>query len=607
MCEINDIPRHSLFCALLILICFALLPFLGISDFNTKGEPREAVVALSMLDQDNWILPVNNGGDIPYKPPFFHWCITAASLLNGGILNEYTSRLPSALALIAMTMTVFSFFARRRSQAIGLITALVTFTAFEIWRAGMNCRVDMMLTALTVCAILALFRWWEQGMRPFPWDAILLMSAATLTKGPVGIIIPCLSVGIFMLLRGVPFFKAFIRLCLWGMLSLILPLCWYAAAYSQGGETFLSLVLEENFGRMTGTMAYESHLNPWYYNILTLLSGFLPWTLAGIAALFVTRWKGLRSGCSLSRFSHWIRTTSPVTLLALVTSLTIFIFYCIPASKRSVYLMPMYPFTALFIAEMLVWMASRRPGSLRWLGDTLAALGVVLFAAFIAIKCGFVPESIFGHGKHAPQNAAMLASLRHTDGFRPWFWASVAPAFAIVWWAKLRNASVRAEIPVSIALVVISLYMSLSGCYQPAVLNTKSVKKMAREITRLIPVAELQTYEYIEDAEKAKGNPEHFFELNFYMGDIIRSFTKDKPTSGYLLIREEDMKKVLPDFKKAGYTFTPVYTPAPSMPRHTPTLYCFPQIEPKSEVKDENRTWDPLDDFFMDPPPPEHR
>ena len=63
----------------LIVAMLMLLPFLGLSDFNTKGEPREAVVALSMLKDGNWILPVNNGMDIPYKPPFFHYCIAMLS------------------------------------------------------------------------------------------------------------------------------------------------------------------------------------------------------------------------------------------------------------------------------------------------------------------------------------------------------------------------------------------------------------------------------------------------------------------------------------------------------------------------------------------------
>jgi 4-amino-4-deoxy-L-arabinose transferase-like glycosyltransferase len=576
---------------ILLAICgLALLPFLGIADFNTKGEPREAVVAFSILEQENWILPTNNGGEIPYKPPFLHWCIAAVSLLlNGGIVNEYTSRLPSAIALIAMTATIFLFFSKKSQNKTALGTALLMFTAFEIYRAGMNCRVDMMLTALTVGAIVSLFRWWERGMRGFPVIAILLMSAATLTKGPVGIIIPCLTAGIFMLLRGVPFFKAFIWLSLWGVLSLILPLCWYLAAYQQGGKEFLDLVMEENFGRMTGTMAYESHLNPWYYNIVTLLAGFLPWTITAVIALFViprhaySEIAGRLHDIS-GRLRRWLRETSPRTLLALTAVIVIFIFYCIPASKRSVYLMPLYPFLAYFLARMLMWMSHRRPGSVRGYGDFIAVIGIVLFAAYISIKCGLVPDSLFGHGKHAAQNAAMLHSLRDFGGIGSWIWAAVAPVCSIIWWYKVRNKVGHGSLPVSTALLVVSLYISISGCYQPAVLQAKSVKGMTAEMALLYPDMKSDTYEFMSMAEEAKGNPMHFFEINFYLGDRIRNFRKSSPDKGYLLIGEKDAEEYLPEFQSEGYEFDKVYTPAAGLPRHTPLLYRFIRKKAKEKV-----------------------
>lgn len=566
---------------LIALCCMAVLPFLGLADFNTKGEPREAVVAFSILEQSNWILPVNNGGEIPYKPPFLHWCIAAVSLLfNGGCVSEYTSRLPSAMAMIAMTAAVFYFFARRRGTGISLLTALVAFTAFEIYRAGMNCRVDMMLTALSVGAIISLFRWWEKGMKGFPATAILLMSAATLTKGPVGIIIPCLTAGVFMLLRGIPFAKAFLWLCLWGVLSLILPLCWYAAAYGQGGQEFLDLVMEENFGRMTGTMAYESHLNPWYYNIVTILAGFLPWTITGLFALFLiprSRYAGM-----LHRRPHFMRrlrrltdTTPDCTLLAFTAVAVIFIFYCIPASKRSVYLMPLYPFLAYFISEMLMWMSRRRPGSIRAFGDILAVLAVTLFAAFMAIRSGLIPDTAVGHGRHAAQNAAMLESLRTAGGAMAWLWAAVAPACAAIWWMRVRNHAASHRLPLATALLTVSLYMSLSGCYQPAVLQAKSVKEMTAEIVHLYPDMPEHVYEFLAAAEKAKGNPAHFFEINFYMGDKIRNFRREQPTEGYLLIDKGDAADYLPRFEEEGYRFTEVYTPDAGLPRHTPHLYRF--------------------------------
>ena len=60
---------------LLVIAALLLLPWLSTTWFNSKGEPREAIVAMSILQSGEWILPVNYGGDIPYKPPFLYWLI----------------------------------------------------------------------------------------------------------------------------------------------------------------------------------------------------------------------------------------------------------------------------------------------------------------------------------------------------------------------------------------------------------------------------------------------------------------------------------------------------------------------------------------------------
>ena len=108
----KTLTSNKAFWLLLVICVVTILPFLGLPEYHTKGEPRESIVSYSMLESDNWILPRNNGGEIPYKPPFFHWTIAAVSTLNGGQVTEMTSRLPSAIALISMTLFGFLFFRR---------------------------------------------------------------------------------------------------------------------------------------------------------------------------------------------------------------------------------------------------------------------------------------------------------------------------------------------------------------------------------------------------------------------------------------------------------------------------------------------------------------
>lgn len=552
---------------LFFVCCFVMLPFLGLADFNTKGEPREAVVAYSILESGDWILPTNNGGEMPYKPPFFHWCIAALSMLNGGHVDEYMSRLPSALALIIMTVWSFVFFGRRCGSSVGLATALIAFTTFELHRAGANCRVDMVLTAATVGAIYSFFGWYERGMKGVPWLAVLLMSVGTLTKGPVGSVIPCLVTGIFLLLRGVNFFRAFFSLTAWGLMSFILPLAWYVAAYHQGGQEFLDLVMEENFGRMTSTMSYESCVNPWPYNIMTLVAGFVPWTLALVIVLFVLPYRSFRrseAADSWSAFFRLCRTMPAVNLAATVSALVIFVFYCIPQSKRSVYLMPMYPFVAYYMARLLIYVSERRINSVRIFGDIMAAVAAALFICFIALRLGLVPDSIFGSGRHAAQNIAMASAIAGLSGVWVWVWILVSPAAAVVWWAKLRRCSHATTVVPYISAVIMAVYISMAGAYQPAVLNVKSVKDIAAEIDAAAPAAEGPIYEFIAQGEFAAGDPVHYFEINFYLGDRMSSFYKLKPATGFLLIGNEDAEKYMPRFEAEGYEFEACYeTPRP--------------------------------------------
>ena len=526
-----------------ILAIVMLIPFLGLSDFNTKGEPREAVVAYTMLEHGNWILPINNGGDIPYKPPFFHWCIAFFSLFIGHV-NEFTSRLPSAVSLVLMTIGGFVFYAKRKETQISLIAAILTLTAFEVHRAGINCRVDMVNTAFMVGAMYLLYRWWEKGKHQLPWLAILCMSGATLTKGPVGIILPCFVMGVFMLTQRENFWGIVWRMALTALLSLIIPFCWYYAAYLQGGDEFLRLVKEENIDRFMGKMAYESHENPAWYNLLTLITGWLPYTLLLLFSLFILPWKKF----SKTRFLENAKKATPLQVFTWLAFLLVLFFYCIPKSKRSVYLLPCYPFMAYLIAEYIVWMMKEKMGALKVYAGVIASLAVILVIATLVIRTGCVPDTIF-HGKHAADNIAML----HAIGDSHSFLFNVCQMFLLIGAYHIFKALKKKETSQILKytlVMIIAIFITLDSTLQPAVLNTKADKHLAPVIEKKFDTSKLYSYMSVDML--------HFFSLNFYLGDKIQQFDKVLPQDGVLMIPEEDM----PDFKEKfgkDYTFQKVW------------------------------------------------
>ena len=526
-----------------ILAIVMLIPFLGLTDFNTKGEPREAVVAYTMLEHGNWILPINNGGDIPYKPPFFHWCIAFFSLFIGHV-NEFTSRLPSAISLVLMTIGGFVFYAKRKETQISLIAAILTLTAFEVHRAGINCRVDMVNTAFMVGAMYLLYRWWEKGKHQLPWLAILCMSGATLTKGPVGIILPCFVMGVFMLTQRENFWGIVWRMALTALLSLIIPFCWYYAAYLQGGDEFLRLVKEENIDRFMGKMAYESHENPAWYNLLTLITGWLPYTLLLLFSLFILPWKKF----SKTRFLENAKKATPLQVFTWLAFLLVLFFYCIPKSKRSVYLLPCYPFMAYLIAEYIVWMMKEKMGALKVYAGVIASLAVILVIATLVIRTGCIPDTIF-HGKHAADNIAML----HAIGDSHSFLFNVCQMFLIIGAYHIFKALKKKETSQILKytlVMIIAIFITLDSTLQPAVLNTKADKHLAPVIEKKFDTSKLYSYMSVDML--------HFFSLNFYLGDKIQQFDKVLPQDGVLMIPEEDM----PDFKEKfgkDYTFQKVW------------------------------------------------
>ena len=497
--------KNKQFIILAVVCVVTLLPFMGLTDFHTKGEPREAIVAYSMIETGNWTLPVNNGGDIAYKPPLFHWCIAALSSIAGKV-TEYTSRMPSALALIAMVLGGFLFYAKRRGASVALLMGLITLSNFEVHRAGMNCRVDMMLTAFIV----------------------------------------------FLLVRGSSFFKAFFSMALVAITSCILPALWYIAAYQQGGDNFISLVMEENFGRFMGKMSYESHENPAYYNIITVVSGYAPYTLLVLLSLFSLTY-GKITGKPREwwqRFTTYIREMDSTRLFSLLSIVLIFVFYCIPKSKRSVYLLPIYPFIAYFLAEYIMYLVRKNSKAVKIYGGFLSVAAILLLVTFIAVRLGLVPDSIF-HGRHAAENIAFMNALANISLNAGHIIVICLPLIAAIYFFRtIRKKESGMNVVYATLFVTFSLFMSLDGAYQPAILNTKSDKGMAEDIREIASGSKIYSYVAVDMLR--------FYTVNFYHNDQIGLFEKDMPAEGYLLVGRRDFEGFKPKYE-SEYTFEEVY------------------------------------------------
>lgn len=505
--------RRTHYVLFALLVCLLLfVPWLGDTYFYTKGEPREAIVATSILQSGDWILPVSQGTDIPYKPPLLAWCVALLALVfNNGVVNEFIARLPSALAASGMLCATFAMVHRSSSNKLmAWLTMLICATSFEVFRSATACRVDMLLTACMVGGIYSMYTMRCNGWYALP--AILLLSGAVLTKGPVGALLPCLCMGIYLLLERQNFFRVFFTLTGICVASFILPAVWYYLAWKQGGDGFLQLAWEENIGRLTGNMGYESHVNPWWYNIVSLLGGFAPWTLPALVALCLRRVRKAIRG-SLP-FRGW-------PLLCAVCALTVFIFYCIPSSKRSVYLLPCYPFMAYGIAWTLEKIGRTRLMS-AWC-YFLGVLSILAGAVFVAVCAGWV-------------------NIKGVTPVSPWLWGvALLPAVVCAYTMFTRRPRMLGlTTAVSFTYLLVMAYLA---AYMPLALDAKSDVYAAREIEKRVP-AGAPLYGVVPQDSLLR-----YYGINFYLKDRMLHcrYPAQSPDEAWIVCSEADPTRPAPD------------------------------------------------------------
>ncbi|MDE5785451.1 MAG: hypothetical protein K2H98_02870, partial [Duncaniella sp.] len=514
-------------------ILFTFLPWLGDTLFNTKGEPREAIVALSMINSGDYILPTGCGGDIPYKPPFLAWLIVICSWITGGV-NEISARMPSAIATIGMAAGFYLFVRRRladrsRSRFTAVLATAVTVTAFEVYRAATACRVDMVLTACLVGAVL-LFnrRRMVDGKPSVSVFGIMLMACAVLTKGPVGMVLPCLILGIYFLLMGDNFWRAFGVLAFSGIISLVGYAIWFYLAVKEGGESFVNLMWEENVGRMTGTMSYDSHVNPFYYNFITIIAGMVPYTLAALMSIALIRWKKF----SLRGIWHTLRNLEPVSLLSLTAIVVTLVFYTIPASKRSVYLLPLYPFLSYYVALMLIELASRSRRMMTIYSCVMGALALI--AAVLSVVINAVDIEKISDGIKG--DAADYISALHSwpVSFAGWICIGIACVVSVYTFRASRRENGYKVLEWGIASTF-ALYWVMASTIQPAVLSNKSDIRFVNVLSRYVGEDEL-VYQYMNI------DMLRYYTVGFYMNDRVVPLDGRSPRQGYVIVNEPDVK-----------------------------------------------------------------
>lgn len=339
-----------------VLSCMTaiLLAGVGIQDFQTRGEAREALVVQGIVNTGNWLHTSGYSGVVASKPPLFHWLAAALSLVLGS-LSEFSIRSVSTLSSGIFIGICLLAIRRHLSTSAQVFFVVLLGFSFEWLRASISARVDMVHSASLAAGLFTAFHAVSTKSRLWLVGSAVLLGCAVLAKGPVGIVIPTAIFSVWVLSSRTFSFPTAMGLA--GIIfgSLIVGGSWYLVAITTGSEELSNKVWSENIGRFTGEES--PHRHSFIYLIGVSLLGLLPWS--GVYAVQTLIQRKLKL-VSADRIRTWWLISPEIDRFCFIAACTIFIFYCFPASKRSVYVLAAYPFIFFLVARHLQKSSTKR-------------------------------------------------------------------------------------------------------------------------------------------------------------------------------------------------------------------------------------------------------
>ncbi len=336
------------------LLFFAIFPLYLTWTFDhslwNPDETRDAGIAREMYVTKNLVTPHLNGEAFLEKPPLYYWSCSAIYKLTGGISDGRT-RLPAAL--FGFLGILFTFLIGRKlfDARTGFIAAAIVATAAQYFRMSHFALMDSSLAALLTGAFY--FYVTSQTLL-----FVLFVTFAFYTKGFVAVALAGLVIGVDLVVQ-----KNFKRLAAISAVGTVVFAVfvapWVHALWKQGGQDFLRVFfIDNNWKRFVANGT--DHVEPIYFYFGSFPVDFLPWTFFFAAAIFFQ----LKKNFSL-------RSKFPA-----IWFLAIFIFLSLSSSKRSMYLLPIFPAAALWCAP---WIASR-PNAYKWFVRVFTTMCALIIA-----------------------------------------------------------------------------------------------------------------------------------------------------------------------------------------------------------------------------------
>lgn len=455
---------------LTVLFGFLFGILLGSRPLSVPDEGRYVEISREMAVTGDYLTPRLNGVKYFEKPVLFYWLEAFSIRLFG--LGEFTLRLWPALFALFGCLAVYGAGRRLYGRTTGLFAAVVLATSGLYYALSRAIILDMPLSVLlTIALLLFLVGTHEPAgtrRRFFLWGFYAFAALAVLTKGLIGLLIPGMVIGAWIVLLGEWRLLRSIYLPSGLALFLLIAAPWHILAARANPEFFNFYFVHEHFLRYLTTV-HDRYRPAWYF-IPVLLAGLFPWSPFLAQAIHFSM-----PGSWRERKEH-----RDALFLILWASL-VFLFFSASGSKLAPYILPVFPPLALLLGRYLA--AAR---------DCLDLPGA---------RTGFVVAVLVMLGIGTACIALPFVSS-HPDlvqvGIYPVVLGSLLAAGATASWLLLKAKGLQGALPA----LALSFSVFLAVANAPAArVETQSARPLVEELkSRLQPGEEVVSFNmYYQD------------------------------------------------------------------------------------------------------------
>src|SRR2546421_12286117 len=175
---------------LVVFLVWAVIYLPALGSIAIKGEEgRRILPAVGMLKTGNYTVPEVGGNPYFRKPPLVNWMV-AASFRIFGVRNEWTARLPSAVAVLAVAVAFVTVARAGLGPGGSIIAALILMTNIAMMEKGRLIEIEALYVSLCGLSIIFCLSFFVQ--RKSPWlilvPASIFLGLWLLAKGPTHLI-----------------------------------------------------------------------------------------------------------------------------------------------------------------------------------------------------------------------------------------------------------------------------------------------------------------------------------------------------------------------------------------------------------------------------------